>query len=151
MSVSMWSYRPEVCDGGGCPGDCDLCDKPKNMEEEDDMTDYIKREDARHYINIASAGMNDVQKVVIKAMHYIDSVAPADVVPKSIYEQTKWERDFAEKRADDMSKLIRNKDVVEVVRCKDCKYHDEFSSKCNKLHLTPMRPNYFCSFGERRE
>lgn len=38
MSVSMWSYRPEVCDGGGCPGDCDLCDKPKNMEDEDDDT-----------------------------------------------------------------------------------------------------------------
>lgn len=45
MSVSMWSYRPEVCDGEGCPGDCDLCEKPKNMEDEDDMTDYIKRED----------------------------------------------------------------------------------------------------------
>lgn len=38
MSVSMWSYRPEVCDGGGCPGDCDLCDKPKNMEDEDDRS-----------------------------------------------------------------------------------------------------------------
>ena len=38
MSVSKWAYRPEVCDGEGCPGDCDLCDKPKNME--DDMRDY---------------------------------------------------------------------------------------------------------------
>lgn len=43
MSVSMWSYRPEVCDGGGCPGDCDLCDKPKNMEDEDeDMSDDMR-------------------------------------------------------------------------------------------------------------
>lgn len=42
-------------------------------------------------------------------------------------------------------------DVVEVVRCKDCKYHAEFSSKCNKLHLTPMLPNYYRSYGERRE
>ena len=48
-------------------------------------------------------------------------------------------------------KNLPTADVVEVVRCKDCKYHDEFSSKCNKLHLTPMRPNYFCSFGERAE
>ncbi len=39
MSVSMWSYRPEVCDGGGCPGDCDLCDKPKNMEDEDEQAE----------------------------------------------------------------------------------------------------------------
>lgn len=37
MSVSKWAYTPEVCDGGGCPGDCDLCDKPKNMEDEDDI------------------------------------------------------------------------------------------------------------------
>lgn len=47
MSVSMWSYRPEVCDGGGCPGDCDLCDKPKNMEDEDDeeqLDEYMERE-----------------------------------------------------------------------------------------------------------
>lgn len=45
----------------------------------------------------------------------------------------------------------KNWDKVEVVRCKDCKYHAEFSSKCNKLHLTPMLPNYYCSYGERRE
>ena len=37
MSVSKWAYDPRYCDGGGCPGDCDLCDKPKNMEDEDDM------------------------------------------------------------------------------------------------------------------
>ncbi len=41
-------------------------------------------------------------------------------------------------------------DVVEVVRCKDCKYHAEFSSKCNKLNLTPMLPSDYCSYGERR-
>ena len=51
MSVSMWSYRPEVCDGGGCPGDCDLCDKPKNMEDEDDATDYIKRDAVIDYLD----------------------------------------------------------------------------------------------------
>lgn len=51
MSVSMWSYRPEVCDGGGCPGDCDLCDKPKNMEDEPDdniMSNFV---DALYYLN----------------------------------------------------------------------------------------------------
>ena len=42
-------------------------------------------------------------------------------------------------------------DVVEVVRCKDCKYHAEFSSKCNKLNLTPMLPSDYCSYGERAE
>lgn len=41
--------------------------------------------------------------------------------------------------------------LTELVRCKDCKYHAKFSSKCNKLHLTPMRPNDYCSYGERAE
>ena len=39
----------------------------------------------------------------------------------------------------------------EIIRCKDCKHHAKFSSKCNKLHLTPMRPNDYCSYGERAE
>lgn len=34
MSVSKWAYDPERCDGEGCPGDCDLCEKPKTMEED---------------------------------------------------------------------------------------------------------------------
>ena len=42
-------------------------------------------------------------------------------------------------------------DVVEVVRCKDCKHHAEFSSKCNKLNLTPMWSNDYCSYGERTD
>lgn len=109
MSVSMWSYRPEVCDGGGCPGDCDLCDKPKNMEDEDDTADYIKRDAVIDYLDSNNMPWRD------------------------------WVKD------------IPSADVVEVVRCKDCKYHAEFSSKCNKLHLTPMRPNDYCSYGEREE
>ena len=27
MSVSLWAYNPEVCDGDFCPGDCDECNK----------------------------------------------------------------------------------------------------------------------------
>lgn len=42
-------------------------------------------------------------------------------------------------------------DTVEVIRCRDCKHHAEFSSKCNKLCLTPMWPSDFCSYGERAE
>ncbi len=46
---------------------------------------------------------------------------------------------------------MQTADVVEVVRCRDCKYHAEFSSKCNKLNLTPMWPNDYCSYGEEKE
>jgi len=33
MSVSLWKYDPEKCDGIPCCGDCDEC---KNWKEEDD-------------------------------------------------------------------------------------------------------------------
>ena len=32
MSVDKWAYNPETCEGRACPGDCDLCDIPKNPE-----------------------------------------------------------------------------------------------------------------------
>ena len=43
-------------------------------------------------------------------------------------------------------------DVVEVVRCKDCKRYSQ-SGLCN-LYLSvshEMKPDDFCSYGERRE
>ena len=43
-------------------------------------------------------------------------------------------------------------DVVEVVRCKDCK-HLMFSDcygECKRNHLGIVRPDDFCSFGERK-
>lgn len=45
-------------------------------------------------------------------------------------------------------------DVVEVVRCKDCKYHRDLTGgvECKRLDglLMPL-PNDFCSYGERKE
>ena len=39
MSVSKWAYEPEMCDGEFCIGDCDLCSKWKNIDEEEDESD----------------------------------------------------------------------------------------------------------------
>ena len=44
-------------------------------------------------------------------------------------------------------------DVVEVVRCKDCK-HLMFSDcygECGAGHYGIVRPDHFCSYGEKRE
>ena len=45
-------------------------------------------------------------------------------------------------------------DAVPVVRCKDCKYRadatDNGNYLCNRKMLGLVRPNDFCSFGERR-
>lgn len=124
MSVSMWSYRPEVCDGGGCPGDCDLCDKPKNMEDEDDMDDYIKRKDA---IEAACMGCNDDFSN--------EPCEPSDCdITRKIME-------------------LPSADVVEVVRCKDCKYWNQETdlTYCSKKSWLGTDAEDYCSFGERAE
>lgn len=45
-------------------------------------------------------------------------------------------------------------DVVEVVRCKDCKYGKNFRDggvNCNRISgLLGIKPNDYCSYGERR-
>lgn len=33
MSVSLWAYNPDVCDGDFCPMDCDYCPKRDNALE----------------------------------------------------------------------------------------------------------------------
>ena len=44
------------------------------------------------------------------------------------------------------------KDLVQVVRCKDCKWHEEISGwyRCLWWHNV-TEPEVFCSMGERRE
>ena len=49
-------------------------------------------------------------------------------------------------------------DVVEVVRCKDCKYCDTYRNWNNREYLgctwaytTEVDPNHYCSYGERGE
>lgn len=44
-------------------------------------------------------------------------------------------------------------DVAEVVRCKDCK-HFRFSDmygECSQAHVRLVKPDGFCSYGERKE
>lgn len=84
---------------------------------------------------------------------YID----ADLLKQSIpdtkmdeFENCRYCRLLDEEQVKDLIDQQPTADVVAVVRCKDCKYHVEFPSKCNKLHLT-MLPNDYCSYGERAE
>jgi hypothetical protein len=47
-------------------------------------------------------------------------------------------------------------DVVEVVRCKDCAWYDEWN-RCVNSHCTKsyygchVKENHFCSYGERKD
>lgn len=134
MSVSKWAYTPKVCDGGGCPGDCDLCNKPRDMEDEID--DYIKREDA------------------IRTM----TGRPIIVNQGNVEAVTRIYEEFV-KRIDD----IPAADVVEVVRCKDCRWYEVNELKSDgtedkrykpsmcMLHSRNFRDNYYCADGERAD
>ena len=56
---------------------------------------------------------------------------------------------FDEKTIQDFLNNINDADVVEVVRCKDCKYY--YHGTCtNDFALNLMRENDYCSYGERR-
>ncbi len=53
------------------------------------------------------------------------------------------------KEASDKIKSLEPADVVQVVRCDDCKYYG--SRRWCELHSSVFDDNAFCSYGERRE
>lgn len=46
MSVSMWAYDPDICDGDFCPMNCDFCSKAYDREEAEPY-DYDPGDDYR--------------------------------------------------------------------------------------------------------
>ena len=59
------------------------------------------------------------------------------------------------KAAEDMIQALPTADVVEVVRCKDCKYFTEGMAigMCKRIASKPIIPchfDHFCSCGERK-
>ena len=96
--------------------------------------------------------------------------APAvDAVSRAVFEQIKWERDCAMQQLKDHGIPFGGiaPDVVEVVRCKDCKHWHEETGWCyhHSHFITPdgeachpwesanwkmLDENDFCSYGERR-
>lgn len=57
--------------------------------------------------------------------------------------------DSGESYSPNMSKIPTD-DVVEVVRCKDCKHYKGEQSNC-WLMRAKMQPTDYCSYGERSE
>ena len=143
MSCSKWAYDPKYCDGEYCVGDCDLCDKPKVMPEFEkcnsdgdirvEKCDYIKRDDAARAM---------AQYMMDTAL--IDNPEASDRIEE-------WEGSIA---APVMS-TVEAADVVEVVRCRDCKHwHDntEFCDFWSGLNVAQRTiSTSYCSYGERAE
>lgn len=36
MSIELWAYDPDRCDGDYCPMNCDICRKAEPEEEDED-------------------------------------------------------------------------------------------------------------------
>ena len=89
-----------------------------------------------------------------KKPRYVD----ANLVKKSLLG---WETDPTDEEIEYTIDNIPTADVVEVVRCKDCKKYKEsksFSGElkmyCDELsedELMYMKPDDFCCYGERRD
>lgn len=106
------------------------------------MSDYIKREDAIETLE----GWKISGGVILATVPSVD-VVEADKAQKEI---DYW-HDKAQSYEQTILKLALNKaDVVEVVRCKDCKHRD--TNECPYDTVNYMLGGWdFCSSGERAD
>lgn len=127
------------------------------------MPEYIEREAFYRFLTeqkdketgAYSKGRNAGLDVARSALHNKEITPAADVVSKATFEQVKWERDTAMEQLNEHGIPFGGKaDVVAVVRCKDCEYRADGTDKghylCNRKMIGLVRPDDFCSFGERR-
>jgi hypothetical protein len=100
------------------------------------MAEYIKREELINQIrlmaNRSSVGETSLNDISAKTICSLILEAPtADVVSIEVFEQVKWERDTALKTLEEHGIGLGQKaDVVEVVRCKNCKHWHEDTGWC---------------------
>lgn len=90
---------------------------------------------------------------------FIETATAADVVSRGVFEQVKWERDMAMQQLEEHGIPFCGvaDDVIEVVRCKDCKHWggETFGYICKEWSGMTFRnytkPDHYCSRGERKE
>lgn len=122
------------------------------------MAEYIEREAMKGHLRSYAGMFTDELGFVVSleaVLNGIDFQPVADVVSRAAFAQVMWERDTAMEQLEEHGIPFGGKaDVVEVCRCKDCKYHKRVSIiegyfVCGLLKQT-VKCNDFCSFGERR-
>lgn len=132
------------------------------------MPEYIKREELINQIrlmaNRSSVGETSLNDISAKTICSLILEAPtADVVSREVFEQVKWERDTALQTLKEHGiGLGETADVVEVVRCKNCKYSKFTPCEEEELKDCPLvyecclsgdcyTENDFCSLGKKKE
>lgn len=80
---------------------------------------------------------------------------PNKAVPPSLADVYKWERDIALSQLEEYGIGFAEKkrdDLVEVVRCKDCRYWNSETNGCKRNpSVEAWYETDFCKYGERRE
>ena len=111
------------------------------------MSDLISRISLKQSI-VVSAILEDRKTLE----QIIDDEPSIDAVPRQKYEED-MENAFAHGYTDAESnfrKMIADGELVEVVRCKDCKFFVSDMEWCEADDEHPTRPDAFCSWAERR-
>lgn len=73
-----------------------------------------------------------------------------DIRPFAGYDSNRSNKDWV-RRFEITINAQPTADVVEVVRCKDCKHYRIWEMKCDRLHAKPFADNHYCGFGERAD
>lgn len=113
------------------------------------MSDYIKREDAKELFDMLLEHYHDTGVEVIR---HTAAIAPKefhiseeDDIADFSFEIDAWKKDFSN---------IQSADVVQVIRCKDCKYYDtpkNFKKPyCMRGAYVKVNADDYCSKGERK-
>ena len=97
----------------------------------------------------------DIQHQIVKqqdeeiyqaVLHYIPNVDKEELLRALEYDRNQYEKGYADGKRDAMAELVR---------CKDCDHRSDVldcgNYLCNRKMIGMVRPNDFCSFGERRE
>lgn len=105
-------------------------------------------------VTIPKGLFNDLN--VPKLIDWLNSQPAADVVSMGVHQQVRWERDIAIEQLAGygVGFAEEKKDLVVVVRCKDCKHRykdEEWRMRCRKMRFFECDDdNWFCPNGERK-
>jgi hypothetical protein len=84
---------------------------------------------------------NEVYKAVL---HYVPDIDKAELIRALQYDREQYNKGYADGKADAMADLVR---------CKDCKrlMFSDCYGECGAGHYGIVRPNHYCSYGERKD
>lgn len=98
----------------------------------------------------ADALRKELEESIEQAKKRLDGVAESNIACRLVYTTQFHERDTLLS----LVNWMPTADVVEVVRCRDCKHFGRQISAeyhtCNKYALPFCGEDFFCSYGERR-